>query len=178
MSVTITAQHHSSLNIRASNEPFTTRRKRHFPYKNCLTVALRRQIQVRIQVIQLCWLWSVQCTLVQRRQAAQHRTDYSELVPQQHSLSAISLKPFLPSCGSGCINQVLYAPLFLLKSSFHLLYINKRENTELCLFSYVSIIFFPIDQLEQLFVYFKNLLFPRDKFSICDSYLVSNIKLH
>ena len=80
--------------------------------------------------------------------------------------------------GSGCINQVLYAPLFLLKSSFHLLYINKRENIELCLFLYVSIIFFPIDQLEQLFVYFKNLLFPRDKFSICDSYLVSNIKLH
>merc|ERR1712079_73949 len=76
----------------------TTRRKRHFPYKNCLTVALRRQIPVRIQVIQLCWQWSVQCTLVQRRQAGQHRTDYWELVPQQHSLSVISLKPFLPRC--------------------------------------------------------------------------------
>ena len=77
---------------------FTTRRKRHFPYKNCLTVALRRQIPVRIQVIQLCWQWSVQCTLVQRRQAGQHWTDYWELVPQQHSLSDISLKPFLPRC--------------------------------------------------------------------------------
>ena len=76
----------------------TTRRKRHFPYKNCLTVALRRQIRVRIQVIQLCWLCSVQCTLVQRRQAVQHRTDYLELVPQQHSLSVIHLMPILPRC--------------------------------------------------------------------------------
>ena len=79
--------------------PHTTRRKRHFPYKNCLTVALRRQIRVRIQVIQLCWLCSVQCTLVQRRQAVQHRTDYLELVPQQHSLSVIHLMPILPRCG-------------------------------------------------------------------------------